>query len=76
MALRQKKMISFLAQQGLTDKEVYEEMRRVYGKHIVVEALGSDGSIGSGNFGFKNMLKAQGIIGVGYLAFRLLRRKG
>ena len=68
-------MISFLAQQGLTDKQVYEEMGRIYGKHIVLEALDSDGSIETGNVGVKNMLKAQGIIGVGYFIFRLLKRK-
>lgn len=75
MALRQKKMLSFLAQRGLSDREIYREMGRVYGKHIVVEALCSDGSIRSGNTRLKNILKAQAIFGGGFLLFRLLKKK-
>jgi hypothetical protein len=75
MAIRQKKMISFLAQRGLSDKEIYQEMGRVYGKHIVVQALGSDGSIESDYSSLKNMFKAQAMLGFGYFIFRLLKRK-
>ena len=75
MALRKKNMLSFLAQRGLTDKEIYEEMGRIYGKHIVIKALCSDGSIDYQNTTLKNIVKGQAILGLGYFAFRLLKKK-
>lgn len=75
MAMRKKDKLGFLAQQGLSDREIYQEMGRIYGRHIVVNALCSDGSIDSRNVILRNILKAQVLLGVGYFAFRLLKKR-
>lgn len=75
MSLRKKEMLGFLAQQGLSDKEIYQEMGRIYGRHIVVNALCSDGSIDMKTHFVKNILIAQGIFGIGYFTLRFLKKK-
>ena len=74
-SINQKNILNFLLHKGLNDKEIYQEMNRIYGKHVVINATCTDGSLKSNGTYLRNVLKAQGLFMIGYLGFRFLKKK-
>ena len=70
----QKAKLSFLVQQDLNDREVYAEMNRLFGRHVTLEAVTTDGSIDSSGVYLRNSLKAFGIGLCGLVVWKQVRK--
>ena len=74
-AMKQKQILSYLSQEYDEDRLVYNEMARIYGKHVILDPIATDYSMNSNKIYIKNFVKLQAIILFGYFSFKIFRRK-
>ena len=69
-----RRRVDFLLRRGLTDREVYYEMSRVYGGHVVLDAATLDESIDRRPYGYRAMMGAVAGAALLCVLFRRARR--